>query len=143
MRPAARDEGSVLLLVIGLTAVLLLLVAVVVDVSVVILAHRSVASTADGAAVAAAQQPAVEVIRDEGLGDRLTLDATTVAQVVQTYAADAQDDQPGLALEPSLPDDATVLVRATRQVRLPFVGWLGVEAVTVSAVGRAESPVVP
>ena len=51
------DEGTILFLTLGLSVVLLLLVAVVVDVSAVILAKRGVSSVADGAALAAAQQP--------------------------------------------------------------------------------------
>jgi len=54
-QPRLRDdEGTILLLVLGFTAVLMLMVAVVVNVSAVILAKRGLASTADGAAVSAA-----------------------------------------------------------------------------------------
>ena len=135
------DQGTVLLLVVGLTAVLLLLVAVVVDASVVLLARRGVASAADGAAVAAAQQADARSIRDDGLGGRLALDATVVDQVVASYQADARAGQPGLVLSASVEGGTTAVVLGGRTVRLPFVGWLHVGQVRITAEGRARSPV--
>ena len=44
------DDGTILVLLLGFVAVLLLRVAVVVNVSAVILAKRGVASATDGAA---------------------------------------------------------------------------------------------
>lgn len=140
---ARDDEGSVLLLVVGLTAVLLLLVGVVVDVSAVVLAKRGLSSAVDGAAVAAAQQPDVAAIRDGGLGERLTLDPAAVALVVATYQEEARRGQPGLVLAAHLEPPDTAVVDGARTVRLPFVGWLGVGRVVVRAQGRARSPVVP
>ncbi|MGB8651397.1 MAG: pilus assembly protein TadG-related protein [Mycobacteriales bacterium] len=139
------DEGSVLLLTLGLSVVLLVMVAVVVDLSVVVLAKRAVASAADGAAVAAAQQPdraALEADPD-ALASRLPLDPQRVVEVVASYQADTRDAQPGLVLTASVgaADDSLVVVDGTRTVQLPFVGWLGVGQVQVHAVARARSPV--
>jgi len=141
-RPA--DEGTITILVVGFTAILLLLVAVVVDVSAVVLARRGAASAADGAAVAAAQQLDTATVYADGIGTDVPLSPDLVASVVQQYADDAREGQPGLTLEPSL-DAAgtTATVVARRDVTLPFVGWLGVDkVVTVTAVARARSPLV-
>ena len=138
------DEGTVLLLTIGMSAVLLLLVAVVVDVSKVVLVKRALAS--DGAAVAAAQQPDLARLREPGaLEERLPLDSGQVAAVVADYAADAAAEQPGLELVGRVDDadDTVAVVEASRTVRLPFSGWLGVADVQVRATGRARSPVLP
>ena len=138
------DEGTITILVVGFTAILLLLVAVVVDVSAVVLARRGVASAADGAAVAAAQQLDQARVYASGLETAVPLSLDDISAVVEQYAADARDGQPGLALEPSL-DAAgtTATVVARRDVRLPFVGWLGVDStVTVTAVARARAPLV-
>lgn len=143
MRPAARDEGTVLLLVLGLVLVLFALVAVVVDVSAVVLARRDLDSTADGAAVAAAQQVDEAAVVDRGLGGRLPLDPDGVAGVVATYEADEQPSQPGLRLVPSLAGTDTAVVDATRTVRLPLTAFLGVASTVVHTQGRARSPVVP
>lgn len=137
-----RDDGTITVLVVGFTAILLALVAVVVDVSAVVLARRGAASAADGAAVAAAQQLDEAVLYAKGLDSVVPLSADLVVDVVARYAAEAQQGQPGLVLEPSVdPTGTTATVAARRQVGLPFTGWLGVTSVTVTAVARARAPV--
>lgn len=140
---ARGDEGSVLLLVVGLALVLFALVAVVVDVSAVVLARRGLDSSADGAAVAAAQQVDVVAVDRDGLGGRVALDPGLVADVVAAYQAEEQPSQPGLQLVASLAGPDTAVVDATRTVRLPFTAFLGVSAAVVHAQSRARSPVVP
>lgn len=141
------DQGTILLLTIGLSVVLMLLVVVVVDVSVVVLAKRGVANAADGAALAAAQQPDEAAINsgDDALASRLPLDPMLVAQVVATYQLDAAQSQPTLTLTPSVegPGSSEAVVQAQRTVRLPFVSWFGLGEVVVHATGRARSPVAP
>ena len=141
--PTRADDGSVLLLVVGLTAVLLIMVAVVVDVSAVVLAKRGLSSAVDGAAVAAAQQPDVAAIRAQGLGGQLSLDPAEVDDVVAVYQQDARDGQPGLVLLAHVEAPDTAVVDGRRTVRLPFVGWLGIGQVVLASQGRARSPVVP
>ncbi len=78
-----NDDGTVLFLTIGLSVVLLLLVAVVVDLSAVILAKRGMSSAADGAAVAAAQRvDTASVDAGNGLGNQLPLDEGLVQDLV-------------------------------------------------------------
>ena len=139
------DEGTILLLTIGLSVVLMLLVAVVIDVSKVVLAKRALAASADGAAVAAAQQADRRSIVANGLGERIPLDPGAVADVVAQYEEEARGEQPGLELAGDVdPADAgTAVVQARRKVTLPFVGWLGVADVDLRATARAQSPVVP
>ncbi len=135
------DDGTILLLVLGFAAVLLLLVAVVVDVSAVILAKRGAASAADGAALAAAQQLDLDAVYARGLRDAIPLSPDAVDQVVRTYAARAAQAQRGLQLTAGLdPAQTTATVTATRELRLPFTGWLGVGTVTVTAVAHAQAP---
>lgn len=138
-----RDDGSVLLLVIGLSVVLLLMVAVVVDVSAVVLAKRGLSNAVDGAAIIAAQQPDAAAIREGGLGGQLALGSAAVDAVVATYQQDEQDGQPGLELAAHIEAPATAVVVGRRTVRLPFGGWLGAGQVVLSSQGRARSPVVP
>lgn len=138
-----REEGSVLVLVLGLFGVLLLLVALVVDVSVVVLAKRSVASAADGAAVSAAQALDDEVFYARGPVAGVPLSKQGVAQRVAAYQAQAAVDQPGLQLTSGVVAPGTAVVVATRTVELPLVGWLGVEEVEVRAEARAQAPLLP
>jgi Flp pilus assembly protein TadG len=137
------DDGTILVLVLGFAALLLVLVAIVVDVSAVILAKRGAASAADGAAIAAAQQLDVDAVYQNGLGEAVPLSLDEVRAVVGTYGARAAEGQQGLQLAADL-DAAgtTATVTATREVTLPFSGWLGIGSVTVTAVAHARAPLV-
>lgn len=143
MRTHRDDRGTVLLLTIGMSVVLLLLVAVVVDVSAVVLDKRALSNAADAAAVAAAQQADREALNAEGLRDRLPLDEARVAAVVATYEADEGAAQAGIDLQARVQDGTEAVVDAYRTVRLPFSGWLRLTSVRLHATGRARSPVVP
>lgn len=140
-RTPERDEGSVLVLVLGFVAVLLTMVAVVVDVSAVVLAKRSVAGAADGAAVSAAQSLDLAAVYDGGLGERLPLDAGEARSRVAEYAAQVRSRQPGLRLDLRL-EGRTAVVTGSRTVQLPF-RLPGTGPVQVSAVARARAPVLP
>ena len=140
-RRPGGDDGTVLLLVLGFTGVLLALVAVVVDVSVVILAKRSAASAADGAAVSAAQALDVGELHAGGLGARIPLDLAEARARVASYEAQVRPQQPGLGLAVRL-EGRTAVVTATRAVPLPL-RVPGVGPVQVRAVARAEAPVLP
>lgn len=143
MKRPSGDDGTILLLVVGFTAVLLLLVAVVVDVSAVVLAKRGAASAADGAAVAAAQQLDEAAVYSRGLDTAIPLSPEQVDQVVSVYAARAAESQQGLQLAAGLDAaQTTATVTATRRIRLPFSGWLGVGQVTVTAVAHARAPLI-
>ncbi|MCU1432474.1 MAG: Protein of unknown function rane [Actinotalea sp.] len=138
------DEGTVLVLLLGFTAVLLLMVAVVVNVSSVILAKRGLASAADGAAVAAAQELDLDAVYARGLGERIPLDPQRVGGRVEQYEREAEPGQPGLELRGDVsPDGTTAVVRAVRLVELPFGRILGFEPVRVQAEARARAPVAP
>ena len=136
-----RDDGSVLLLVLGFAGVLLTLVAVVVDVSAVVLAKRSVASAADGAAVSAAQALDLDTVYSEGLGARIPLDVGEARTRVAAYEGQVRAQQPGLRLVLRL-EGRTAVVTGSRTVRLPF-RLPGTGTVRVSAIARARAPVLP
>ena len=135
-----RDEGSVLLLVLGFAGILLTLVAVVVDVSAVVLAKRSIASAADGAAVSAAQALDLDAVYRAGLGGQLPLSAGDARARVAAYEGQVRRQQPGLRLALRL-DGRTAVVTGSRTVRLPF-RLPGTGPVRVSAVARARAPVL-
>lgn len=141
-RRPSGDDGSVLVLMLGLFAVLLVLVGVVVDLSVVILAKRSLASAADGAAVSAAQAIDYGVFYSRGPGQGVPLSEDDVRSRVGTYADAAMQGQPGLELAGRVEGGYTAVVTATRTVGLPFGGWVGVQAVDLSAVAHASAPLV-
>jgi hypothetical protein len=135
------DDGTVLLLVLGLTGVLLVAVALVVNVSAVVLAKRALASAADGAAVSAAQALDEQALYDEGLAGGIPIDPAEAADRVATYRADVEASQPGLVMSVSV-DGRTAVVRASRTMTLPL-GILSTGPVTVEAVARARAPLTP
>ncbi len=143
MTPRAEGEdGTVLMLVIGFTIVLVVMVGVVVDVSAVVLAKRSVAASADGAAVSAAQALDLDALYRDGLRDQLPLDSAQAASRVAAYEAQAAVGQPGLRLSVQV-DGRTAVVTATRTVALPFPVPGSPGTVDVQSVARARAPAVP
>jgi hypothetical protein len=144
MRPAHDDSGTILVLLLGFVAVLLLMVAVVVNVSSVILAKRGVASAADGAAVSAAQALDLDALYARGLGERLPLERARAADTVATYEQQAQASQPGLLLRVEISEDgSTAVVQGVRSLELPFGRLLGFRPVRVEAEARARAPATP
>lgn len=141
MRRHRGDDGSVLVLVLGFAGILVVLVAVVVNVSAVVLAKRGVASAADGAAVSAAQSLDLAELYAAGLGDAIPLSAAEASARVADYEVRARQEQPGISLGVRL-DGGTAVVTAQRTVRLPFP-LPGTEPVQVRSVARARAPVVP
>ncbi len=138
-QPQPSDGGTILILTLGYLMVAAMLVVVVTDVSAVYLARRSVASAADGAALAAAQRiDENAVYTAAGTLDRLPL--ADIDETVSRYQQQA-DPSGRTSLSASLVDAATVQVEGTRTVDLPVVGVLGVGPVTVRAGAQAQSVV--
>jgi Flp pilus assembly protein TadG len=139
------DEGTVLVLLLGFTAVLMLLVAVVVNVSAVILAKRGLASATDGAAVSASQSLDLDALYAAGLdAERIPLSEAEAASRVAAYEAQAAAGQPGLQLSVDVSlDGTTAIVRGVRMVELPFGRILGFQPVRVEAEARARAPTRP
>jgi hypothetical protein len=138
---AGRDGGSVLLLVLGFAGVLLTMVAVVVDVSAVVLAKRGVASAADGAAVSAAQALDLDAAYAGGIGRQLPLEVGEARARVAAHEAQVRRQQPGLRLALRI-EGRTAVVTGSRTVRLPF-RLPGTGPVRVTAVARSRAPVLP
>ena len=143
MRRPRGDDGTVLVLVLGLALLLLVLVGVVADVSTAVLARRSVASAADGAAVQAAQALDEDRFYADGVAEGVPLSPSGVVERVAAYEALAQADQPGLRLVGDVEGTGTAVVTASRTVRLPFRRWLGAGTVEVRAEARARAPLAP
>ncbi|WP_250279183.1 pilus assembly protein TadG-related protein [Frankia sp. Cppng1_Ct_nod] len=132
-----QDAGTILILTLGYVVVALMLAIVVADVSAVYLARRSVASAADGAALAAAQSVNETAIYTATQNfERLPL--TDVAATVAQYQTDA-DPSGRTVLTAELLNPTTVRVTGTRTVDLPVVTILGIGPVTVTASADAQS----
>ena len=133
------DDGTVLVLTLGFAGILLVVVAIVVNVSAVVLAKRGVASAADGAAVSAAQALDLATLYEQGLRGDIPLDASAAVDRVLAYEDAAQSGQPGLRLQVRV-EGTTAVVTGARTVTPPFPVF-GTGPVEVTAVARARAPV--
>lgn len=117
----SHDEGSVLILTLGMVLVCLMALAVVVDVSTVYLARRSLQAQADAAALAGAQAIDLDYYYAHGAGEGIRLDGSAVrAAVERQVRRDSGDARLGSV---SLRGDV-VYVAMRDRVRPPFSGWL-------------------
>lgn len=141
------DDGQLLLLVLVYTVVAGLLVTVVVDVSKVYLERRALVSAADGAALAAANEPDLAAVY-RGAGAALPLSRAGATAAVRQYAADADlaASFPGFQVVGVDTDGVVVRVELAADVPLPFVTLLASRwssGYPLHAVARARSPLVP
>lgn len=141
------DEGTVLLLVVGLVVVAALLVAVVTDVSALYLQRRDLISAADGAALAGAQSVDEASLYREGLPAEgpVPLDEAAAEHAVLDYLRSAGILEPGIEVQVAT-TSTTVSVSLAARVRLPVASTItaGARGTTpVSATATARTAVIP
>ncbi|HSX68528.1 pilus assembly protein TadG-related protein [Nocardioides sp.] len=138
-RPHGCDEGGqVTVLIIGFALVLLLAVGVTVDASAAYLEREALATLADGAALAAADQVQGTPAYDGGLEGAAPIDVRTARATVARHLSltGALRDHPGLVAVVDVVDDR-VVVRLRAPLDLPLTVH-GLTATTVSAGGSAS-----
>jgi len=137
------ERGSVLILVAGLVAVALLLIAVVADVSALFLDQRSLAATADGAASQAAQAVVAADLYDETPGaPALPVSTASALRAVQDYLAGRAPDAPPVRIVDVRSDGETVTVVLAAQARLPFSRWVSADPAGVDLTAEARAQTV-
>ncbi|WP_328996432.1 pilus assembly protein TadG-related protein [Kribbella sp. NBC_01245] len=120
-------------LIIGFAAVVLLMVAVVTDISKAFLVRRDLDATADGAVLAAANGLALH--RDQtGATAEIDLDEATRLTGEYLEAVNAESTFDGLTWSTTV-DGQTVIVTLTSTVDLPFEppGWDTTPEITSNA----------
>jgi Flp pilus assembly protein TadG len=157
-----HDDGQVMLLMVFFAVIIAALITVIVDVSTVFLAEREMQSTADGAALAATQQPDLAAIYTSDLGPRLPLSRSASVDILDSYAINpariphecsvstyqvvSGHDAAGNERSGLQPDAFTVRVELTCKVPLPFIGLVAdafTGGVTIHQVAFARSTVTP
>jgi hypothetical protein len=131
-----RDQrGQMTVLIIGFTAVLLMMVVVVTDISKVFLVRRDLDATADGAVLAAANGLAA-IYAHPGDGQNAEIDPDEARRLTAEYldAVGADATFPRLDWSAEV-DGTTVIVHLTSDVDLPFQppGWQGTADVASDA----------
>jgi len=147
-RPSNDDNGSVLLLVLGLVVLAALFVTVVMDVSALFLDRRELIAAADGAALAGAQAVDEAELYTKGLPESgpLTLDQARARAAVNSYLATTGllTRYEGLVVEIDT-TSSTVSVRLQATVQLPVVNAVtpgARDGVAVDAAATARTAVV-
>jgi uncharacterized membrane protein len=149
-----------MLLMIFMALIIAGLITLVTDVSTVFLAQREMQSTADGAALAAAQQADLQAVYTGDLGAQLPLSRSQATAEIAGYSANPSRiphecsvasyqvvdgiDAEGNARSGVQADGQTVRVELTCKVPLPFVSLVAsafTDGVTIHQVAYAQSAV--
>jgi len=143
------DDGSVLILILGLVVLAALFVTVVIDVSTLYLERRTLIAAADGAALAGAQAVDRATIYENGLPSSgplpLEADAAAVAAREYLVAHGIERDFPRLTVTIDT-TETTIQVQLRAQVALPVTNGVtpgASDGVTVAASATARTPVIP
>lgn len=120
-RRQAADEGSVLILTLGMVLVCLMALAVVVDISTLYLARRSLQAQADAAALAGAQAIDLDHYYANGAGAGIRLDPRGVRAAIDRHLR--RDGSSARLASVELRGEV-VYVELGGRVRPPFSGWL-------------------
>lgn len=141
------DEGTVLLLIIGLVTIAALLVVVVTDVSALYLERRELIAAVDGAALAGAQAVDEEQVYRDGLPATgpVPLDEDGAEQAARDYLVDARVLGPRTDVTITA-TTTTVTVTLTSRFDLPVASTVTAGSsgtAPVSASATARTAVIP
>lgn len=140
---AGGEDGQVTILIIGYLLVSLLVVTVVMGASALYLGHKKLLSTADGAALAAADTFSLGPAAGPDGGPAAVLAPAAVQAEVNRYleATNAGDRLPGLTVagETGTADGRTARVVLTGVVHPPLVNFLVPDGIPITAVAEARA----
>ncbi len=134
-----KDEGSIMLLGIGMIGVCLLALAVITDSANAFIQQRELQSIADSIALAGAQGMDIQEYYRTGATQSTMLNAAQVRDIARRHAnamtADSDIELTNIAIEP---DGKSVLVTLNAPLRLTFFDALPFDPVEVSASARLD-----
>lgn len=131
---APADQGSALILGIGLLVVCLTAVAVLADASVALLQRQRLLALADGAALAGAQAIDLTAYYDTGATAATAIDPGAAAAAVSRHLGGTAAVDTRLVAVAS--DGTDVLVTLAGEIRTPFLGALFDGEITVESRAR-------
>jgi hypothetical protein len=139
----SREEGQLMVLMIGYVFLSLLLATVVTAVSAVYIEHKKLLSVADGASAAAADSYTLGAVQAGGGSPTAVLTNERIRSETLAYlnrnGAYGRFDQLAVAPGTGTPDSATAEVFLTAVVRPPIVSFLLPEGVLIEASSAARS----
>ena len=141
----SREDGTVLLLILGLVTLVAILVAVVTDVGALYLERRQLVAAADGAALAGAQKVNESRVYAEGLPDSgpVPLNADAAEEAALAYVTHSGIDVDQVTVQAKA---TTVSVNISAEYQLPIASKITIGSAgtaTVSATATARTAVVP
>lgn len=136
-----QDDGQITLMIIGFVMIVVLAIGVVANASKAFVYRRSLSSWADGAAIAAAQSVAEDVVYAGETVDVLPISAVDARRVVDEYVirnrlANRFDD---LSVAVGV-DPAAATVTVEFGVRVPLVLSGDAAGIPISAAATATAP---
>ena len=142
-----RDEGQILILILGYVIIAITLVIVAVDITAVHLARTQLLDAADAAALDAADAADAPGCMRRACRAAYRCRTGTVRAAattyLSTYAPPSRVDDVELTGRTGSPDGRTAVVELTARVKLPLLGpvvqaWSGGITVTVRSQARAD-----
>jgi hypothetical protein len=132
-----REEGTILLLTLGMVVVVLMVLTGVTQAARVFLAQRSLAGVCDSAAIAAVQGLDVDAVYR---GQRIVLSEDRVVRALQRWqhGGDAAADAPGVRVALEVVSEASARVGCRRELHLMGAGLLQLGDVTLRAHATAQ-----
>jgi Flp pilus assembly protein TadG len=136
-RRAGQEQGSVLLLGIGMVIVCLLAIVVMTDVTSAFLQRRHLMAVADSAALAGAQGMDIDAYYAQGASIGTRLSPAQVAATARRHAL-THGGISGLTVDSVVSDGVTVRVTLSAPLRLPFFDGVRDEVVRVTSTARLD-----
>lgn len=131
------DEGSALVLGIGLVAVCLLALTLCIDGAVALVQRQALLSAADAAAIAGAQGIDIDEYYAHGASSATRLDPQQVARLGRRHLA-GSSVPPGMTVDGISSDGTDVTVRISAPLRIPFLATLAPPRISVRSHARLE-----
>ncbi|WP_267275610.1 Tad domain-containing protein [Arthrobacter sp. CDRTa11] len=139
----AREDGQMIVLIIGYVLLALLVTTVVVGISSVYLEHKRLLSLADGASLAAADSYKLGQVGTEGGVPSAVLNPERVRNVASEFVAKSPASQrfDDLLVAPATgsPDGSTAVVVLSAAVHPPVVNFLVPDGIRIEATSTARS----
>lgn len=134
-----KEQGSIMLLGIGMIGVCLLALAVITDSASAFIQQRELQSIADSIALAGAQGIDIEEYYRTGATQSTRLNSAQVHDIARTHAAAmTADTNIALTAVEIEPDGRSVLVTLRAPLRLTFFDALSFDPVEASASARLD-----
>jgi hypothetical protein len=142
-RDRNREDGQMMVMILGYVAVALLVATVVIGISSVYLEHKRLLSLADGASLAAADSYTLGEVATQGGSPSAVLNPARVRNVAADFVARSPASQRfndlAVAGATGTPDGSTAVVVLTAAVHPPVVNFLVPGGIPIEATSTARS----